>query len=219
MGWSDLGLIFLGWLLGLLSPVIQNYILTRRKKKQVEKLIEAEVSELAKQLVVVSFLLSESTFSLTKDFVKWCLQEYERLDTGADEFQIKERLERFVQNSAQQLDEYNTKQSLGGFSPVGVKRYEMPYSLAHANFFHNLEQEKQSAIWEVANRLNTFNQEVDQLREYRMMTFDESISNANHEIIKAELVAKSNYLSRYCKTIIAASSKVLHNNAMHATSA
>lgn len=211
MDWGDLGLIFLGWLLGLLSPAIQSHILTRRKKVEVEKLIDAEVSELAKQMVVVSFLMSESTFSLDKEFVQWCQEKYEEFDGDEDEYQIRERLRRFSECSDRQLEEYNTKQSLKGFSPIGVKKYEMPYSLAHANFFHNLDGDKQSAIWEVANRLNTLNQEVDLFREYRMMTFDESISNANHEIIKQELISKSNYISRYCKTIVSAASKVLHN--------
>lgn len=204
MGLNEVLALMLGWLLGLLAPAIQKHISVKRKLPAVKKQVAVELTELSRQLVMISFLCASRSLTLSKDLVVWCRDEFERLgDTGDSEFQkIAAQIHETAELTSAQIDQRNTREAQRSFVGLSLKKYELPYAAAHAQFILHFDSGIQTGIWEISNRINTLNQEIDLVREYQMMTFDESISAQNHRIIIDQIRDKYRFISSYSKQLV-----------------
>ncbi|MCQ6262851.1 hypothetical protein MLD55_12980 [Alcanivorax sp. MM125-6] len=204
MGLSELLALMLGWLLGLLAPAIQQHISVKRKLPAVEQQVAIEMRELSRQLVIISFLCASRSLNLSKDIVVWCRDEFERLgDNGDNYFQeLATQIDETAKLSSAQIDQRNTSEAQKGFVGLSLKKYELPYTAAHAQFILNFDSDTQTVIWEISNRINTLNQEIDLVRQYQMMTFDESISAQNHRVIIDQIKEKYRFISTYSRQLV-----------------
>jgi hypothetical protein len=204
VGLSEFLALILGWLLGLLAPAIQQHISVKRKLPAVKLQVAVEMTELSRQLVIISFICASRSLNLSKDLVVWCRDEFERLgDNGDNYFQgIAAQSRKLAELSSAQIDQLNTKNAQRDFVVLSLKKYEMPYTAAHAQFILNFDSDTQTGFWEILNRINTLNQEIDLVRQCQMMTFDESISAQNHRIIIDQIKEKYRFISTYSKQLV-----------------
>ncbi|GHD45507.1 hypothetical protein SAMN05216429_105230 [Marinobacter persicus] len=204
MGLSEFLALMLGWLLGLLAPAIQQHISVKRKLPAVEQQVAVEMRELSRQLVIISFLCASRSLNLSKDMVVWCRDEFERLgDNGDNYFQeLAAQIGETAELSSAQIDQRNTREAQKNFVGLSLKKYELPYTAANAQFILNFDSDTQTVIWEISNRINTLNQEIDLVRQYQMMTFDESISAQNHRIIIDQIKEKYRFISTYSRQLV-----------------
>ena len=208
MEWSGLVLLVVGWLLGLFSPAIIESISIKRKLEPIKKQVRIEFDELSRQLVCITFWCAKDTSNLNKELIAWCSEELRKLGSTDETQQIAESLECLLKKKPVQIEAINNRQAFKNFEGRSLKKYELPYTMAHSTFMHNFNIDTQAVIWEVANRIKLLNQEVDAVRQYMLMTFDESITGVNHTRIVNEIKSKYFFISKSCRVIVNVANKL-----------
>lgn len=208
MEWSGLVLLLVGWLLGLLSPAIIESISAKRKLEPIKKQVRTELDEISRQLICITFLCAKDTSNLNTELITWCSKELSRLGSTDETQKIAESLKCFSKKTPSEIQAINNNQATKNFEGRSLKKYELPYTMAHSTFIHNFNIETQAVIWEVANRVQLLNQEVDVVRQYMFMTFDVSITGVNHIRIVSDLKKKYLFISKSCRAIVNVANKL-----------
>lgn len=71
--WNTILLVFLGWLLGLLGPIIVDVIKTRHKNIEIRKAIIAELNETRLRLAIAVYQIESGFGSFDRNLLAWIL--------------------------------------------------------------------------------------------------------------------------------------------------
>lgn len=179
--------IILGWLFGLLSPTIINFIKEYYDNKKFLIATKIELSELQFRLCLTGFILAQRYGSIDKEYlleVKGILTKY----AGED---APETIVIVINSMLEANDEYfnsitaymrssNVNFSLMKHSTILIDDNAMQISA--------FPIELQSKIYEFKNYLNIYNQKVLLAQEKLSITYDSSLSEVNRQIINANLL-------------------------------
>ncbi len=179
--------LILGWLLGLLSPIIVDGIKKRYQKREIERGILTELKELKLKLVSVVYLVADRSGTIEKELVTW-LQTH--LETYAGVYPPDEAVEAINRLSALSDEELAAMSSplaiRGDGRGLTLKKYGTPLLDSKITFLTVFNEEFQNRVLEIKAQINTLNEEVDLTRFYLMKTFD-SLSQENHQIVSQNL--------------------------------
>jgi hypothetical protein len=186
--------IILGWLLGLLSPLIINQINKSYSKKELFDSIKTEIKDCQIRVILVAELLNFRFGKYDKKHLKWCLsylQDYQGTEPTED---IIKQINRFIKYNDEDLkNAIALKRQEKKESNLNLKKFHLPFldsKISEISFF---SIELQNIIYEIISKLQMINEEIDLGVRYFYMTFDSSISPENHNIIKNNLI--KNYIT------------------------
>ena len=69
--WHYIVVLFIGWLFGLLSPVIVDEIRRRRSSKKAKSAIFTELTEIRLKLAFTAYTLAKSFGNWDREFLEW----------------------------------------------------------------------------------------------------------------------------------------------------
>lgn len=199
-------LIFLGWALGILSPSLIERIGRGNKKKQVRKILVNEMRDLKIRLVMMNFLIKLKVGGFNHDYLEWlkkCMAEYEGNEAigrlkellNKPELQIKEKIDQY-------LNDLNSNAKGGALS---LRKMGTPILDSNISVLDLLNSEQQTKIFELKYSLNVINEEIETSNQFKMMTFDSSLTLENHEIVINEINNKN---GRICEMSFQAAEKI-----------
>src|SRR2546426_11055443 len=158
--------LFLGWLLGLLSPIIAEEVKNRRTKALVRLAILSELREVRLKLVFLVFLVESRFGSYNRDLLNWfrpIVQEYRGPHSTQD---IINMIEQHIALTDDQLrataQHFRTLRSEG----LSLKKYYTPLIESRLHDLTFFEKDFQNQVLEFQTRLNLLNEEVDEARFY-----------------------------------------------------
>ncbi len=180
--------VILGWLLGILSPGIINFISNNRRQKKLKQSIISDLKDLKIRLTWIPFRIKCSYGILDEKFIKWLkIQTNNWKDLGETPANITlEDIEKIEKQST--LDAYNSlyKKNKPAFSFPKMLTSIIDSNLMNVEL---LDDDFLSKILEIKFQINGFNKEVDRLNELYKMTFDSNIISENHSIISTQIEA------------------------------
>lgn len=176
--------LLVGWLMGLLSPLIIDAIRHRRERKEIKQAIITELQELQYRLAAGVFLTTKKLGKGDRVFFKWFLSNLERYEGPLNlDTQIKyaktaltltdEQLAAMSKHS--KIEDINKGMSL--------KKYYAPLLDANIARIGSFPVEFQNLLLAIHSRLGTINEQIDQYYFYFKETFNESMSGSNRDII------------------------------------
>jgi hypothetical protein len=193
--------LILGWLLGLLSPLIVNRISKSYSKRELFNSIGTEIKECQFRVLIVANLLGVRYGKYDKEFLKWCLpylQNYKGVESAE---QTIESVKYFLETKDEDIENMLAqKRSMEEGSGLSLKKFHLPFLDSKMNKISCFSIELQNIIYDIRSRLQLINEEIDSAIEYFHMTFDSSISDENHDIIKKDLTKK--YINLQTQLII-----------------
>jgi hypothetical protein len=196
----DTGSIILGWLFGILSPVIVSRITRRYKRKDLHVGIIKEINHTNLRLIFALDLLSKRTGTYNQELASWLLKQYESLD---DNDPLKVKAYR-IQTTATP-EEFEVMKNLLS-TPKGtgltLQKVKLLFINMHLTNFSLFSSSFQSEIFELKSRVEILNSQIDTAEKYFFMTFDSNIAPANLPTIKKDLEAKYIYLESAFKRTI-----------------
>ena len=196
--------IIFGWLLGILSPGIINRISDYHKKNTLKRITTNELKDLKKRLAMLPFLvyprygkLDEKIFIWTKtqtqDFKEFEISEDMRIDFEK-QIEDKEKLKIFLQH-------YNSTHKN---NKAAFHFKKMLTSIIDSNLinFRILDDEFLEKLLDVKFQLNAFNEDIQSVNEYLIMTFNSNITDTNHQIISKEIENKNLFIAKKAILIV-----------------
>jgi hypothetical protein len=198
--------IFIGWSLGLFSPLIVDRIKKHYQKKEIRTGIIAELDEIRAILVGAAYLLTPRYGKYDKEFFKWMLpiiQDY------SGTYFSKEMIERF-----ERVSEYDDKHFQGWAQiqrreaenkGMDLKTCSSPYIDSTMHSLSLFDTGFQKRLMEIKSQIRVLNEMIETATFYFRMTFDSSITDENQILIRENL--NSNY-TNLCGTYRRLSDKI-----------
>jgi transcriptional regulator with XRE-family HTH domain len=182
--------LLLGWLLGIFSPLIVDYVKRRYQKNDVRRGIVTELKEIRSRLGMSVAMLATRLGKYDRNLLIWTermLQEYEGTEP-------KEEVLKAIQGLLKLTDEQlaaiakQVKFQPGG--ALSLKTYTVSFLDANMSLLSLFPVEFQNRILEVRAQIGLLNQEISESSLFYWKTFDSSITAENHKIITDSLLRK-----------------------------
>lgn len=176
--------LLVGWLMGLLSPLIVDAIRRRRERKEIKQAIITELQELQYRLASGVYLTTLKLGKGDREFFKWFLPILERyegpLNLDVQNKYAKDAL-KLTDEQLTAVLEHSKNEDLN--KGMTLKKYYAP--LLDANIAHigSFSVEFQNLLLTIHSRLGIINEQIDQYYFYFKETFNENLSTHNRTII------------------------------------
>jgi len=193
---------FLGWLLGLLSPVISSFISRSYQKSEIKTGIYNELNEVKLRMVMVVNVLSPCFTPLCREHLMWSqphLEEYDRLYPGSN---LAERNKKFLELNDDQINTIAAKEiSEERERRHHIKAYSLPFLESHTGSLAIFDAEFQRRLIEIRTQISFLNEEISQSRFYFEKTFD-NISLENYKIIDHNLSESYRNIAKLLRRLV-----------------
>jgi hypothetical protein len=179
---GTIGAIILGWLLGLLSPIIVATVQRHYRHREIRSGIIGELGELRFRMAAAVWLFEGRFGTYDRTMLNWLVSVLESYKGATDATRLLDNVKKqaaYDDKTLQALAAHQ-KAKLGG--GLNVKKYLVPYLDANVGELGVFDEESRAAILDIRAQLDLFNEEVDEARLNFRMTF-EITDPGNHEAV------------------------------------
>jgi hypothetical protein len=192
--------ILIGWLLGLLSPPIVEWIQRRRRRAELVKSFQIELEGLRLSLASVTYSLGSRRGDVDRELLE-VIEPILRSDTTFPEaLGMADAVRLLMELSDEQLASHAIASSAGA-SQLGLKRITVPFLSSQLSSLYLFSPEFQRIALKIYSRLAIINEEIDIVAFNLKKTFD-ALSVENHAIVIGNLNQSYQFLSRLCRRLI-----------------
>lgn len=183
---EKLAYLALGWLLGLLGPIIVEANKRRRENKLGRDAILSELRELGCVLSIAAYGVRAKQGTADREFLEWLKSDLERNATS-------EQMQKFVARLCTQLswsDAELQKAAIYMTSDQGkgtiLQKYPVPLLDARVSALWSFDTSFQRSLLEVRQNLHFLDDLVDRSRKYHDLTFAK-LDEENHRLIEGNI--------------------------------
>ncbi|GAH76864.1 unnamed protein product, partial [marine sediment metagenome] len=151
--------LLLGWLLGLISPLLVDEMKKYIKKKVIKTGVLTELKEIKFRLAAIVFSINSKYRMLDRELLNW-LRPLIKESEGTYEKKLLKQIERLVKLDDEQLkaiDEYTKPHTL---SAMSFKKYYLPFLDSKISDLSLFDIELQNKILEIRAQVNFFNENI-----------------------------------------------------------
>ncbi len=199
--WEKVLFLFLGWLLGMLSPIVVDAIRRRREVKEVKIALLTELSDLQFRLANTVWITSIRTGQYNRSFLEWYKPIIERNSYLHKLENVLKTIESNLQMSDEELFLAQAKLAASETGGLGLKTHRAPLLDSKIGQLGYLPVSLQSILLEIHSRLFILNEEIEQYRFYFQQTFSSSISDVNHTLIVKNIEGSYNAVRQQARMI------------------
>lgn len=174
---QKLAFLALGWLLGLLAPVIVDGIRRRRENRLGREAIRVELLQLRERLIVAAHGAEDHLGTQTKEKIRWTL---ERLH-AREENNIRPALEMRVGLADAEFNAVGAHLAGQGNQSIRLQNYGTPLLDARVSALWSFSTEAQRVLLELKTEMGFVDDAVAQSRFFNELTFKD-LPSANYQI-------------------------------------
>jgi len=179
-------ILAVGWLLGLLAPVIVEKVKAERETNAVIAAIKNELNEVAYRLVLAAYNTAMHLGTVDRDFLKW-VQDSITLYKGSETKEnIAKLIEMKLSLAPEQLTAITASEAAQGIRSLVLVKFAVPFVDARVSAFHSLISIVQVQLLSVRADVRLLDDLVDQSRTYFNLTFGK-LEEDNHTAVVENL--------------------------------
>jgi hypothetical protein len=192
----------LGWFLGVLSPVASDLILQQRRKAEFMKAVTAELRELQFRLALVAERIDAHLCVVDREFMKITLRIVERFDGPERTPDLLASFRSHFAKSDTELKAIYAALRRPG-DGLRLSTYSLPLLESHLQLLASCRMDYQRRVLQIRTILGFFNDEVNTALRLTEMTFDSTLTDQNHRIVKANIEESQLKLAKRAREIVA----------------
>ncbi len=173
--------VILGWLLGLLSPLIVLGIRNELRRKEIKKGIAAELIDARFRMASVVYITTIRFGNYNRELVKWLILVFEGYQGENPSENLLGLLKEQLKLDDNQFSEIVVHGKADPGAGLSVKKYRLPYLESKIAELSLFPQQFQRLALEILANLHLYNEEIEEARFYFKLTFESGISSENHE--------------------------------------
>jgi hypothetical protein len=200
--------LIVGFLLGILSPIITDWASRASKRRRMLRGIAVEANELRVTLAHAAPLMLSAEGALTPSHVA-ALRSVLVASASTDANDAGQTVVRAILSKGDEAyaQMFNSRATPGrGPWPVP---YRLPFLELSVGELSLLSKETQAKILQILHQLHLFNEKVDLVKELTRLTFDAAIVGASREALEANLRSSQIHLAERAISTIATISTVV----------
>lgn len=192
---EKISLLVLGWLLGLLGPVIVDAIRNRRDAERGREAILSELKQLALVLVFATYRARLAAGTLDRPFLEW-LQDRLVADSAPEALSLLKVVRGALAFSDDQIVQGSTVLATAEDKATILQLYPAPLLDARVSALWTFDTSFQRLLLEVHRNIALLDAIVNLSREFYRLTFS-SMSSDNHQLVSGNLrQSYGNYAER-----------------------
>jgi hypothetical protein len=174
--------LIIGWVMGILSPIIADGIKARREAAQIKTSVAVEMRELLTKLAPSAISLAIKLGKLDRQLLLWHKSIAE----------ITDGIETNITDMLLTLPDENialaAKSKYDPDRSLSLVKYNTPVLDAHLAKLAIFSKNTQNNLMKIKGRMAIYYECVDEARSFASMTFDQSQPSENHSIIRNNLM-------------------------------
>jgi len=202
----DILSIIIGWLLGMLSPVIVHRIYRHYKKNDLYVGISKEINHITERLIFTLQIITHRTGTFDRELVTWLLEHYEKLEINNPQTIEAYRIQ--LKANESDFEKIKSEFKTSNDSGLTLQKFSMLFINMHLSDFSLFSKEFQSEIFELKSRIEILNSGINSAEKYFFMTFDSNVSAENQSLIKNDLTNKYIHIEGMIKRAVEQIEKV-----------
>lgn len=197
---ETVGLIFVGWLLGILGPIIVERVSKRRQKAELKIAVQSELNDLKIRLILFVYLLRRTTESLDEEILIWMRTSVHDYNGFENVESLQKLLNKIDFSNKEALPSVINSLNHGSTGAISLKFMNIGFLNANLQNLYLFEQTFQTRLLEIKYGIDSLNQEIQFAIDYLKMTFDQSITGKNRVVLETDLKNKYGYIATMCKS-------------------
>lgn len=179
---EKLALLLLGWLLGLLAPIVVDEIKRRRENKLGREAIRSELSSLKIKLALCSYTIEEHQGTMTRQSLKWLIKHLSTETADTDAQKICSVLKPYLHATDEQLNQFFLSKKAPAGKSLTLQKYGTPLLDARVSAIWSFDTDTQRALLEIRSALDFNAETVERAKYYNNLTF-QKLENGNHSLV------------------------------------
>ncbi len=178
--------LVIGWVLGLLSPVVFDALTKKRRQAEIRQGVLAELAELKLSLASETFPVAGSVGAWDREYLSWLKSVLESSRGARDEErrQLLETVTGLLGLDDQQLAA--TARSAGLPASPALRKHRLPYLESQLEVLAGLRPEALRQLFEIQAQLGVINELLDDIRFCLGKSFD-SLPPSTRQAIDSSL--------------------------------
>lgn len=176
--------ILLGWLLGLLGPRIIELIQRHYKKKEIRESLFVEFQDIRGKLAMNAFLAASRSDCVDRALLKWVEPSLRACKHSYEVYSLADKVKPLLDLDDSQLHAIYAVQKGGTF---GLKKYALPFLNSQITSLHIFSAQFRQLALGIQAEITMLNEEIDAIWFHYTKTFDSSMSQQNHAIIRKNI--------------------------------
>jgi hypothetical protein len=193
--------LLLGWLLGLLSPILAERIQKPYKRKELIKSLLSEFNDLQFKMALAAYRLRSHLATVDHKFLAKLEPIFDHYDGPDKDPQATESFKKLKDLPEDQLRDLHVKTRRPGRG-IHLAKQSLPFLSSQVHALSICPIDFQQTILMLKAQLDYFNDEVDVITSYFNKTFDPSITGENRVAVLANLEEGYGKLAQRAENIV-----------------
>lgn len=168
---EKLALLALGWLLGMLGPVVTEAIKRQRENNLVQVALASELRELSYKLALANYLINIHFGTVDRTYLQWLQRATANYVGPSRSETIEPSIEMQLGLPDAQLAALVQTQKANKDTNIVVRKFIVPLLDARVSSLWCLDSRIQILLLDIRGSINLLNELVDQARYYTGLTF------------------------------------------------
>ncbi len=191
----------LGWLLGMLGPVVTDAIKRRRENAQVKLALAAELREVSYKLALANYLVNIHFGTVDRAYLQWFQGATANYKGPSFTETTQPSVEMQLALPEAQLAALVRAQTAKRGTNIVTQKVIVPLLDARVSSLWYLENRVQVLLLDIRSNINLLNELVDQARYYNGLTFGK-LEGENYEVVVGNLEGCHRQYAERAKRIV-----------------
>lgn len=183
---DNLIILVVGWLLGLLAPVIVDAIKNSREVTNTYAAIKSELNEVAYRMVLASYYAAMHLGKVDHELLKWVRDSLVLYQGKEPTENIAKSVEKELSLTPELLAAFNAANAAKGLKALVLVKFAVPFVDARVTAFHSMASTVQIQLLSIRADVRLLDDLVDQSRTYFHLTFGR-LEGTNYTIVVENL--------------------------------
>lgn len=186
--------VTLGWLFGILGPGIIDRISIKYKKDALQRIIIRELIDLKSRLSWIPYTIKSDYGMVDEELITWMKTQIMDIEKSEQNKASTDSYKKMVLENKGDLSNFLILCNTANLREDPSFHFKKMLTItidSNIMNFGMLDDKFLKKLLELKFQINAFNEEIQCVNEYLKMTFDSSITNNNHQIIKNEIRRKN----------------------------
>jgi hypothetical protein len=183
---EKLALLTIGWLLGLLGPIVVDAIRRRRENELGQRALMSELREVGTTLALAAYGIRMDQGKVDKTFVDWLKTDMERFAVSKDLQGLAPRLRTLLTIEDADLANLNQTTLKSPRKATMLQRVGAPLLDARVSALWTFDTTFQRKLLEIKHHLSLLDDLVDRSRKYFDLTFTK-LEGDNYRLVQENL--------------------------------
>jgi hypothetical protein len=195
---EQITMLALGWLSGVLSPVVVDAIRSSREFNAVIAAIKDELREVSRHCVLASYSVAMHLGTVDRQFLKW-VQDSLIVNRAAEvNDQMLDSIERKLSLTDDALTSLAATRAAKGVEALALTKFAVPFVDARVSAWHSIPAAVRLELHAVRSDIRLLDDLVDQSRSYFQLSFGK-LSDSDYEAVAQNLRGVYEQYAKRCR--------------------